>query len=82
MVDNSLMKWEKYYRNLTKQEREAYAAAAGTTIGHIENHLLPGRKVPRRELMSNLAKSTEGKCSMLDLVKHFYIEQSPDSKSA
>ncbi|MCP5013859.1 MAG: hypothetical protein GY938_01095 [Ketobacter sp.] len=66
------MKWKTYYQNLNREQRESYAANAGTTTGHIETHLLSRRKIPRKELMSCLAEATNGACLLIDLLSHFY----------
>ena len=75
LVNTSAMnKWRSFYQALSKEQREAYSQAAGTTTGHIENHLMTRRKIPRKELMSSLAEATDGQCSLLDLLTHFYGE--------
>lgn len=81
MVDTPLMKWRTYYQNLTREQREAYAADAGTTTGHIENHLMTRRKIPRKELMSSLAEATSGQCSLMELLSHFYEEADTETGS-
>ena len=81
MVDTFRMKWRTYYQTLTREQREAYAAEAGTTTGHIENHLMTRRKIPRKELMSSLAEATSGQCSLMELLSHFYEEPETESGS-
>jgi len=63
-----------YWRGLSKEEREAYAARAGTTVKYIETHLVsvPPRKVPRPALMNGLAEASRGRVSKADLLRHFY----------
>lgn len=74
--------WRTYYQSLSRQQREAYAEAAGTTTGHIENHLMTRKKIPRKELMSSLAAASNGQCSLLDLLTHFYGENLSGGDSA
>lgn len=68
------MSWERYYRQLNKQQRAEYAARAGTSCLYIEIHLMRRKKVPRRDLMERLAEATQGVCSVTDVVAHFYAE--------
>lgn len=63
-----------YWRGLSKDERQAYASRAGTTVKYIETHLIgvPPRKIPRQNLMGGLAKASRGRVSQEDLLRHFY----------
>lgn len=61
-----------FYMAMTPEGRERYAKAAGTTRGHIECHLLYGRKKPRDELREALALASDGHLSHADVLAHFY----------
>lgn len=66
------MNFKTFYRGLGQPDREAFAERAGTTVGYLENHLIPARKVPKRDLMSRLAEASEGSCTFEDILDHFY----------
>lgn len=67
-----MTKWRSFYQNLSKAERAAYADKAGTSVAYIENYLLGAKKVPRRNLMQELAKAAEPECTLKDLLDHFH----------
>lgn len=66
------MKLKTFYRQLPRAEREAYAKRAGTTVNYLENHLIPARKMPRRDLMERLAAASNGEVSLDDVIQHFF----------
>lgn len=70
------MRLEDYYRGLRGKERDSFAARAGTTRAYIEIHLLADpqrRKTPRRHLMERLASASQGKCSLEEVLAHFFV---------
>ncbi len=67
------MRWDKYYRGLDRDQREAFAERVGTTTKYIEIHYLAKtrrRKTPRD--MEALAGASEGTCSLEDVLAYFY----------
>jgi len=47
--------FKAFFLGLTKEQRAAYAAVAGTSPDYINLHLIRGRRVPRPVLMQRLA---------------------------
>ena len=69
------MNYKTYFRNLDESAREAHAKKAGTTADYINIHLIPKRKIPRKELMQALADASGGQCSYRDLIDYFYLDE-------
>jgi len=73
------MRFDKFYKAMTTLEREAYAKRVGTSRKYFDNHLIvkPSRRVtPRRDRLLTLAKESDGKCSLIDVIEYFHrIEQ-------
>lgn len=64
--------FKNYWKNLTTEERAAYAKRAGTSPEYIRAHLFYGRKVPRKSLINNLATASQGKLKLSDVLDHFF----------
>lgn len=71
------MKYRDYFQGLNPRQRDAYARRAATSVGYIQTHLMstPPRKVPRRELLRALASATQGRCSLEEVLAHFYSDE-------
>lgn len=65
-----------YFLSLSKTEQEIFAENAETTVLYIRTHLITGYKVPRRKLMNNLVKASNGVMDIPSLAKFFH-EKSP-----
>lgn len=68
------MTFKEFWDQLTDEQKEAYAAQAGTTANYIRQHLVPARRVPRREFMARMVEATEGQVSQREMLDHFYAE--------
>lgn len=75
------MKLKTYYRQLNHNERQAYALRARTTINYLDNHLIPGRKLPRQDLLKRLAEASEGNVELDDVLDHFFKQPEANSLS-
>jgi hypothetical protein len=51
--------FEAYFMALDAEAREAFAARADTTVVYIRDHLLAGRRMPRRRMIDSLAEALE-----------------------
>ena len=68
------MKFKVFFNALPKPEQVAYASRAGTTVSYLRNHLIPGRKVPRRKLIEGLVKASRGMVTYQEVIEHFYYK--------
>jgi len=67
------MNLSTYWKSLDAPAREQYASRCGTTLSYIKVHLIPvARKVPRKELLINMAKESDGNVSIPEVLAHFY----------
>lgn len=71
-----------YFSSLSKDEREAYARRAKTTIETIRTHWISRRRIPRPVTMQNLYRASRGKLTYQDLLRHFYPEAYTETKAA
>lgn len=67
-----MSKFDDFFNSMYLEEREAYAKRAGTSEAYIRIHLVPRRKIPRKQMIENLARASDGRLSCSDIVKHFY----------
>lgn len=65
--------FDDYYRSMSREDRQAFAGRAGTSTAYIEIHLLPRRKMPKKETMLALAKASNGGLAFEDLVNYFLL---------
>lgn len=72
-----------WYLSLPRDERRAYALAAGTSVGYLSVHLIYRRKLPRPELLKRLAEAAKPRQgpSAIDLARFFYLHDTPPSES-
>jgi hypothetical protein len=63
-----------FWRGLSQAQRQEFAASVGTTYQYIDNHLIHKRKQPRKELIRNLANSSNGALTYEGLVSFFFAE--------
>lgn len=47
--------FEAFFLHLSTEQREAFAADAGTSAVYLRDHLLSGRRMPRPNLLNRLA---------------------------
>ena len=66
------MNFKEFFLSLDSVSRARYAKRARTTTGYIAGHLLNRYKVPRKALMINLAKASNGAITLQDLINFFY----------
>ncbi|MCP4597830.1 hypothetical protein [Neptuniibacter sp.] len=64
----------QFISDMNDQELEQYAEQCVTTRRYISEQLVPGKKVPRQELMSRLIENSKGQVARDDLLDHFYPE--------
>lgn len=70
------MKPITYYQNLTVAQRRAYAERAGTTLMYLVSHIyrLKGStRIPKHELLINLAIASEGEVSIDEAIDYFHV---------
>lgn len=65
--------FEQYYRSMSQEDRAAYAERAGTSKEYIEIHLIPRRKVPKKQTMRALSDASEGAVTFEDVVSYFFF---------
>ncbi|EDV0317076.1 TPA: hypothetical protein P1079_000349 [Salmonella enterica subsp. enterica serovar Bareilly] len=61
MSENAQFDFKKHWLALTPDEREAFAAEAGTTSHYIQTHLTGKRKMPGKTLMNGLFKAANSR---------------------
>lgn len=75
------MKLADYIRNIDKPREEggnpleAYALRCGVTIGYMKVHVLYARKEPRFRLLRALARESEGRVSLMEVLQHFGVPE-------
>ncbi|WP_020209011.1 hypothetical protein [Gilvimarinus chinensis] len=69
------MKLRDYIKSLSEDERDDYARRCGTTPAYLQIHILPARKEPRKPLREALARESDGKVSLLEVLEHFGMAQ-------
>ena len=67
------MDFDTYYRQLDRDARRKFAERAGTSPEYIEIHLLPRKKMPRKNKMESLAKASRGALSYEKVVEYFLL---------
>ncbi|MDC5522404.1 hypothetical protein ACT43R_02925 [Acinetobacter baumannii] len=75
------MKFRDFILNMTPDELDQYAKAAGTTSGYLKTHLLYGYKEPRKNLRKALAEQSSGKVSEQEILQHFGLYPSLDAST-
>jgi hypothetical protein len=76
------MKLGDYIRSLSTVERDEYARRCGTTPGYLNIHILHSRKEPRRALREALARESDEKVSIAEVLEHFGMGTSSESSAA
>jgi hypothetical protein len=62
---------------------EAYAARVGTSAGYLRVHVLKARKAASLRYMRKLAKASEGKVSLAEVLMHYGVtEEELNNKAA
>ncbi|MBU1330892.1 MAG: hypothetical protein KJ884_02045 [Gammaproteobacteria bacterium] len=80
------MKLADYIRNIDKPREptgnplEAYAQRCGVTIGYMKVHVLYARKEPRFRLLRALARESEGRVSLMEVLQHFGVPETELSR--
>ena len=75
MSDNEKFDFKKHWLDLSPDERDQFAAEAGTTSHYIQTHLTGRRKMPGQRMMDGLfraCKSRKWVKSKAELVIFFY----------
>ena len=72
------MTFDEYIQSLNPEQLEAFAERARVSVNYLTLHLMPRRKVPRKELMRRLADSAAPKVERLAVLEHFYPEMFKD----
>jgi hypothetical protein len=71
------MKPNDYYKTLTRDQRIAYAAKAGTTLNYLVAHVFRGESAMRRpsnNLLIGLAVASDGAVSLDEAIDYFLVE--------
>lgn len=76
------MTFSAYIKAMTEDELCSYAEKCGTTGAYIKTHLLPARKIPKKNLMNALVAFSDGNITDKDVFDHFYGEKMPTSHVA
>lgn len=66
------MELKNYWESLSKKQREEYATRAGTTYDYMRVHVIPGKKIPRKHLLEQLAPASNNEVSTIEAYQHFY----------
>jgi hypothetical protein len=53
-------------------ELQSFAHGCGTSVLYITGHLLPAKKVPRKDLLRDLVLASDGQLTREDVLEHFY----------
>ena len=63
----------EYYLSMTRQEREAFAEAIGTTTKYCARALFSEKpkRVPRQQLLAAIIEEMSGKVSRRAILRHF-----------
>ena len=69
------MELTMFYKNLSREEQKAYAVRAKTTDSYMRNHIIPGRKVPRKGLLRRLSDASHNLVSYREVIEHFYYKE-------
>jgi hypothetical protein len=64
--------FKRFFLDMSETERAVYAEQAGTTAYYIHTHLINRYKIPRKQLMRNLAQASAGRFTEQDLACWFY----------
>ncbi|MBB3192072.1 hypothetical protein [Halomonas cerina] len=73
------MKLAEYLRELDQPGAdghiplEQFAERAGTTVGYLRVHVIRARKPASLRYMRRLAQASEGKVSLLDVLRHYGV---------
>ncbi len=70
------MRLADYIQSLSPEAREVYARRCGTTPSYLRIHIITAKKEPRRALREALARESEGKVSLEEVLEHFGMTQS------
>ena len=60
-----------YIKSLSEAELKDYAARCESTPAYISSHVYYARKEPRKALREALARESQGKVSMAEVLEHF-----------
>lgn len=66
------MDFDEWFNSLSHDQKVAFAAEAGTTVGYIRVHLIRASKIPGIELMENLVAASHGIFTLSGLAAWFY----------
>lgn len=66
------MDFDEWFNGLSPDQKAAYAAEAGTTVGYIRVHLIRASKIPGVDLMEKLVAASHGIFTLSGLAAWFY----------
>lgn len=64
-------KFVTYWRQMNREDREAYAKRAGTTYGYIDTQLIYRHKHASGDMMRRLAEASNGELTPAEVFEHF-----------
>jgi len=67
------MKLPEYIKSLSDDELIAYAQRCGASAKYIRSHIYYSRREPRKALREALARESQGKVSLQEVLDHFGI---------
>ncbi len=65
------MKLSDYIRSLDQAALNGYAERCNSTPAYISSHVYYARREPRKALREALARESQGKVSMAEVLEHF-----------
>lgn len=65
------MKLSEYIKSLSQEELATYAARCNASPTYIASHIFYARKEPRRLLREALARESDGKVTLIEVLEHF-----------
>ena len=68
------MDFKTYFFSLPDAERTEFANAANTTSEYIRIHLVTKNKIPRKQLIQDLADASKGNLTTASLLDFFYSD--------
>ncbi len=72
------MKLSEYIKSLDSTGLESYAQRCNTSPAYIASHIFYARKEPRKALREALARESQGRVSLQEVLDHFGMSADSD----
>ncbi|WP_447956528.1 hypothetical protein [Vreelandella sp. EE7] len=69
------MKLRDYLKKLDEPSLEAFAERAGTSTKYLRAHVVSGSRGASLKFMRSLARASEGKVSLLEILEHYGVSK-------